>query len=128
MCAVHLCVEYYLFVKLKEDISGEVETLQDHKAITVNVKENSQYITVSCREFYLTLFISRFVWKEPDARWTRNFSSLLLGRQFRAFIGHETRSYKACNSSPRSLHLPAEIPGAMLFGTMNKNEKAWTKG
>lgn len=38
--------------KSKEEVSGEVKTLQDCKAATVNVKENSLYI---CRAFYLSV-------------------------------------------------------------------------
>lgn len=47
--------------KLKEEVSAEVETLQGCEAVTVNVKENSLYITLSCRAFYLCLFISPFL-------------------------------------------------------------------
>lgn len=50
--------------KPKEEVSGEVETLQGCEAVPVNVKENSLYITLSCRAFYLPLFISPFLWKE----------------------------------------------------------------
>lgn len=45
--------------KLKEAVSGAAETFQSCEA-TVNVKENSQYITLSCRAFNLSLFISAF--------------------------------------------------------------------
>lgn len=48
--------------KLKKAVSGVVETLQSCEA-TVNVKENSQYITLSCKAFYLSLFISLFFGK-----------------------------------------------------------------
>lgn len=43
--------------KLQEGVSGEVETLQGCEAVNSKRQGNSQYITLSCRAFYLSLFI-----------------------------------------------------------------------
>lgn len=52
---------------------SKAETLQGFEGI-VNVKENLQHITLSCRAFYLSLFISPFLWRE--------------GRQEKGELGH----------------------------------------
>jgi len=102
-----ICIMGEFLDKVKEEVSGELETVQRCQAVTVNVKEKSQYIALSCRAFYLSFHLSVSV---EGAKWERVRSWIqqnvggttsvkmccffFWGGQFCGFMRHETSSYK----------------------------------
>lgn len=81
------------------------------RQLTVNVKENSQYITLSCRAFYLPLFISLFLWKEwsgrgsgevmdPAEGWRYNLRALLGESSWRFLWGMRWGLRRLFNKAP----------------------------